>query len=335
MRKIILMLLVLLTLQVTSQTPKSIFDCIYSASGIPTIKLEANWNKVINQKMSEDYFPAKIEMPCGDKTISYDVRIRARGNMRKQVCYFPPIKIDFKNGDLEKAKLDTAIDKLKVVFQCKEGNVNNELLMREKLGYEIYKVINPDYFILHKQVKFECIQEGKLKYTLNALIIEDEGEIADRVKAKIIESGRVMTSALDKDTYMRMVFFQYLIGNTDWSIPNKHNIEMIKVPAVAKVIPIAYDFDYAALVGAPYAIPHESLPIKSIEERYFMGHGVTESDALSTAKYFVEKKEAIYKTVDDCDGLEAKAKSSIKRFFDGAYSMFENEKLTKKSFVQE
>ena len=66
-----------------------------------------------------------------------------------------------------------------------------------------------------------------------------------------------------------------------------------------------------------------------------MGHGVTESDALSTAKYFVEKKEAIYKTVDDCDGLEAKAKSSIKRFFDGAYSMFENEKLTKKSFVQE
>lgn len=335
MRKIILLFLVLITLQVTSQTPNSIFDCIYDSPGIPTIKMEASWNKVINQKMTEDYFPAKIDMPCGDKTISYDVRIRARGNMRKQVCYFPPIKVDFKKGDIEKAKLDTAIDKLKVVFQCKEGNANNELLMREKLGYEIYKVINPNYYILHKQVKFECMQEGKLKYTLNALIIEDEGEIADRVNAKIIETGKVMTGALDKETYMRMVFFQYLIGNTDWSIPNKHNVEMIKVPNVAKVIPIAYDFDYAALVGAPYAVPHESLPIKSIEERYYMGHGVTDADAISTAKFFVEKKEAIYKTVDDCEGLDAKAKSSIKRFFDGAYTLFENEKLTKKNFVQD
>jgi hypothetical protein len=335
MRKIFILFIYVLAYSSYAQTPNSIFDCIYDAPGIPVIKLDANWNKLINQKMTEEYVPAKLEMNCGDKTIQYDVRIRARGNMRKQVCYFPPIKIDFKNGDLEKEKLDTAIDKLKVVFQCKEGTANNDLLMREKLGYEIYRVVSPEYYILHKQVKFECMQEGKLKYTLNALIIEDEGEIADRINAKVIETGRVMTPSLDKESYSRMTFFQYLIGNTDWSIPNKHNIEMIKVPNLPKIVPIAYDFDYAALVNAPYAVPHESLPIKTIQERYFMGHGITEPEAISTAKYFIDKKEAIFKVVDDCEGLEPKAKSNIKKFLDGAYSDFENEKIVKRTFTRE
>lgn len=335
MRKVLTLCAVLVGLLANAQTPKSIFDCIYSSTGIPVIKIEANWSKVINQKMTEEYQPAKIELSCGDQSVSYDVRVRARGNMRKQVCFFPPIKIDFKKGDLEKAKMDTSIDKVKVVFQCKEGNANNELLMREKLAYEVYEVVNPKYHILHKQVKIQCIQEGKVKYDLNALIIEDESKIVERLGVKVIETGRLMTSALDKDNYQKMVFFQYLIGNTDWSIPNKHNVEMIKVPNIAKVVPVAYDFDYAALVGAPYAVPHESLPIKSIDERYFMGHGVTEADAVTIAKYFTEIKGGIYKKVDECEGLDDKAKARIKKFFDQAYEEFENEKIAKKNFARE
>ena len=45
-----------------------------------------------------------------------------------------------------------------------------------------------------------------------------------------------MVGSLDKDTYQRMAVFQYMIGNTGSFIPNKHNIEMIKVPNVTKVI---------------------------------------------------------------------------------------------------
>ena len=45
--------------------------------------------------------------------------------------------------------------------------------MREKLAYELYKIINPEYYVFQKQVKIECIDEGKVKYTLDALIVED------------------------------------------------------------------------------------------------------------------------------------------------------------------
>lgn len=310
---------------------KSIFDCVYNATGVPVIKIETNWNKLINQKMDEEYIPGKINLPCGD----FDIRVRARGMMRKQVCFFPPVKVDFKNGQLEKQKLDTSIDKLKVVFQCRAGESNSEFLLREKMCYDLYKVVNPECYVYHKLVKFECMDEGKVKYSLDGLFVEDEGEIADRMGAKVIEVGKVMVPSLDKTNYLRMVFFQYMIGNTDWSIPNKHNVEMVKLPNVAKIVPIPYDFDYAALVGTPYAVPHESLPIKSIFERYFMGHGVTEADAITTAKYFVDKKEALLQVVTDFQGLDEKAKNNIKKFLNPFFVAVENEKTVKKTFVQD
>ncbi|MEP7269066.1 MAG: hypothetical protein ABI844_15715 [Saprospiraceae bacterium] len=316
-----------------AQVNKSIFDCVFNMEGIPTLKLETNWNKLINQKLSEEYIPATLELPYGGKTHIFEVRIRARGNMRKQVCFFPPIKIDFKKGDLHKQKLDTSIDKLKMVFQCKDGSVNSEYLMKEKLAYEIFEVISPDYYVYHKQIKIECTQEGKTKYTLDAMIVEDESELADRINGKVIETGKVMPPALDKDSYLRMAFFQYLIANTDWSIPNKHNVEMIKVPNVAKVIPLAYDFDYAGMVGTQYAVPYETLPIKSVTERYFMAHGITEADALATAKYFVEKKADVQKKIDECIGLDDKDKASITKFFKPFWDIVESEKATKKAFV--
>lgn len=324
------------TLCVTAQSKTSLFDCIYGTTGTPIIRLETNWNKLINNKMEEEYVPGKIEFQCKGKPLDFEIKVRARGNMRKQVCFFPPVKVDFKSKDLFNQKIDSAIDKIKVVFQCRTGDQNSEFLIREKLCYELYKVINPDFYVLHKQVKFECMEEGstgKVKYTLDGLIVEDESELADRMTAKVIETGKVMPAALDKDIYLRMTFFQYMIGNTDWSIPNKHNVEMIKVPGTAKVVPIAYDFDYSGLVGAPYAVPHESLPIKSIFERYYMAHGVVSEDAKKTAQYFLEKKDALIKVVDDCEGLSDKSKANIKKFLAPFFETIASEKQVIRTFT--
>ncbi len=333
-RLILFQLAFILFVNIQAQSKTSIFDCIYSTPGVPVIKLETSWNKVINNKMEEEYIPGTIQLPCNNKVLDFTIKVRARGNMRKQVCFFPPVKVNFKDKELYKQQLDSSIDKLKVVFQCRAGDQNSEFLIREKLGYELYQVINPDFYVLHKQVKFECMDGGKLKYTLDALIVEDEGEIADRMTAKVIETGRIMPAALEKDMYLRMTFFQYMIGNTDWSIPNKHNIEMIKVPGTAKVIPMPYDFDYAALVGTSYAVPHETLPIKSIFERYFMGHGLMEADALKTAQYFMEKKDALLKVVDACEGLSDKAKGNVKKFLEPFFEIVANEKQTLRTFVK-
>jgi hypothetical protein len=38
------------------------------------------------------------------------------------------------------------------------------------------------------------------------------------------------------------------------------------------LIPIPYDFDYSGLVNAPYALAPESLPVRSVRQRYYRGY---------------------------------------------------------------
>ena len=63
----------------------------------------------------------------------------------------------------------------------------------------------------------------------------------------------------------RMAIFNYMIGNTDWSVPNQHNCKVLSDPNSARQnlgLIVPYDFDYCGIVNAPYAIPHEDFGIK-------------------------------------------------------------------------
>ena len=53
--------------------------------------------------------------------------------------------------------------------------------------------------------------------------------------------------------------FQYMIANTDWSTTFLHNAKLIQLNDTKKYIPLAYDFDMAGFVDAPYAVADPSL----------------------------------------------------------------------------
>ena len=64
--------------------------------------------------------------------------------------------------------------------------------------------------------------------------------------------------------------FEYMIGNTDWSVPYLHNIRLFD-NGQAGSLPVPYDFDYSGIVEASYAIPPEQLGIQSVRERLYRG----------------------------------------------------------------
>ena len=79
---------------------------------------------------------------------------------------------------------------------------------------------------------------------------------------------------------LRLAVFQYLIGNTDWSVKALHNIKLLSVPGSAPIA-VPYDFDYSGLVNASYAVPPAHLPLSSVTERYYNGHCRPEQEILS------------------------------------------------------
>lgn len=316
-----------------TKVDSSLFTFFYQyGDSIPTIKIQTDHKLLIKKKDKEEYQPAIISFNFKDTTLSLPAEVRARGNVRKKVCYFPPLKINFKKGDLRKIGLAGKFDKLKTVLQCKSGKSGDAHTKKEHLAYELFSVIS-EVGIKTKLVKFEIWQDEVLEKEITGFLIEEEKEYCSRLNAKLVEANNLRIAAMERGNYLKMVFFQYLIANTDWAISNKHNIEMLALPGATLVAPIPYDFDYSGFVGTGYGVPSENLPIKKVTDRYYQGEKVTVSEAKATAQLFKDKKEALYSVVQQANYLDEKSKKSVRFYLDSFYKEIENPKVVKFKFA--
>lgn len=298
----------------------SLFDHIYNLQGVPKLRIETNFKKVRKDKMKEKYHEAQLVLAnqFGKDSMRFKGRVRARGNMRKQVCNMPPLKFDIKKSSL-KGNGFMKIDKLKFVFPCNSGKSAQELLYREYFLYDLYTFIDKNC-IRAKLVDVRICDNGKDKYQMIGFVIEDELEYEREHNAKVITKGKVAASHLDRELFLKMEFFQYMIANTDWSLGNKHNLELVKVPNREKIIALPYDFDYSGFVGQNYAVPHTSLPIKDVNERYFFSYKISEEEFYKTIEYYLSIEEDIYRICEEATYMSKKTikynKAYLKDFFD-------------------
>lgn len=335
MRQLLMFFLTLLTLLtykgVYGQDP-TIFDHLYAYDGTPKLIIQTNSKTLIKQKLKEKYQEGILTFTGIDGELAeLPMRIRVRGNMRKRQCKLPPLKVDFKKSDLKEIGLDT-LDKLKLVLQCRNSSSGEEYLVKERLIYDLYAAIDTNH-ILTRLIDIEMWNGDKLDMEIRGLIVEDEEQYAKRNNAKIIERGNIRSGSLDRGHYLKMIFFQCMIANTDWAIPNKHNVEMVAIPGVKRILAIPYDFDYAGLVGTSYAVPHESLPIKDVTDRYFRGFQVTEQEALATAQFFLNQQDTFMQVIDECDYCSESIKREVKSFISPYFKILSNERKVKNMMV--
>lgn len=299
---------------------------------IPTIKITTDFKNLIKKKNSEEYQEANIEFALNQETISLPIKLRARGNMRKKVCHLPPIKIDLSKGHLDSLGFKKSQDNLKLVLPCKNNSGFAERLKMEHFIYELYSVIEPNHMIT-KLVDFEFWSDGKLKEKLVGFLVEDEDHYAKRLKAKMVTTGKIRTGSFNRSCFLKLCFFQYMIANTDWSVNNRHNLEIVKLPEFQRVIPIAYDFDYAGLINQPYAVPHENIPIESVTERHFYRTPVSENEAIAIANYYKEIKPDLIAKCDGAIYLKEKTRKNMKKFIENFYKELKSEKSIKRKFA--
>jgi len=117
-----------------------------------------------------------------------------------------------------------------------------------------------------------------------------------------------------------------MIGNTDWSVPIRHNTLTIaqgQYGGLESGIIIPYDFDYSGLVNTDYAIPFEGLGLESVRERKYLGVCRSESEFLEALAEFRDKKEEIYKVINDFEYLDARNKKEMINYLEGFYKSFD------------
>lgn len=252
------------------------------------------------------------------------VGLTLRGHLRLDICGMPPVKVHFEKSDSSRMyKLKT----LKLVNACRDNSTYGQWLLKEYLAYRIYNEVTDKSFRVRLLTITYEDAVGKKKSSDNfAFLIEDVDEMAKRNQCRELNVDKMRTVDCDRQQFVRFCLFQYMIGNTDWAIQNLHNIKVIvpRADSTAKPYVVPYDFDYAGLVDAYYAVPDPNLGIEKVTERVYRGFPLTEDEISSELAVFISKKDRIYSMVRDCPWLDKRTSVEMINYLDAFYQVAED-----------
>jgi len=225
-------------------------------------------------RKKEEYQPVELNYQLNDSIcFTHQIKLRSRGDFRKKFCSLPPFWLNIKNAHLGFKDLDHVV-KMKVVTHCKNADIYNDYILKEYLAYKLYNILSP-YSFRVRLVKIRYIDTGRDNKTKEhwGFILEPKELLKRRLNARFVENDELAMATCNKEIINRLAIFQYMIGNSDYSVTGRHNLKIISLygPGPKGNIPIPYDFDYTGFVNTSYAIPGENLGIKSVTDRYFLG----------------------------------------------------------------
>lgn len=299
-------------------------------------KIKTRLREVIRKKDKEERYPSVLTYQDQDgNEITRDIELRARGNMRKRICYVPPLKIYFPKKELEAQGFNKKYNDFKLVVNCKTSDVYEDYVMREYLIYKMYNILTDmSYRVQLVNLTLEDVDGKQKDIETYAFLIENDDELAARLKGKILEPKGIVARAIDPGVFDRMAVFQYMVLNTDWYVYNRHNLKVLKAEGYDYPVVVPYDFDYAGIVETPYAVPNEKLPLETVKEPFFLGLCRSEEEYEPTLQLFRDKKEEILQVCQDFSHINDKSRKTILHYLDNFFEVLENPKLVKSKIIE-
>ena len=231
--------------------------------------------------------------------LEHTVKIRVRGKSRRRVCSFPPLRINFTTDDTEQSIFEGQ-DKLKLVTHCQDRNSAHLSALKEYAAYRIFNLISDVSYRVRLLHITYTDTDGRLKekeFGRYGFLIESSSTLADRVGGRPEQVAGVSLRSLDDQQAASVYIFQYLIGNTDWSLVTAdeddtccHNGDLLEISSDRYYVP--YDFDLSGLVNFSYARPDPALNISRVTQRLYRGYCIS-TDALKDALGAIKARRVI------------------------------------------
>ena len=310
---------------------ESLLDTL-STQELLKLTLEADLEKLFVDRRTMNYHPAKASITFDNGEVwTNNIELRTRGLYRGQRCDQPPLKIKYPKKELKARGLNKN-NEFKLVYPCKMGDNFQDYVMKEYLVYKLNNVLT-DQSLRVQLVDLEIKDslDNIVPITVKGFLIEHREELIDRLGAVMSDAKCMQPVHLSKFDYTLFQVFQYFIGNTDWLLPLCKNCEIISLEN-GEMIPIAYDFDFSGMVNTNYATPNSSLPVRTIKDRYFLGHKKEIEDLKPVFELFQEKKTELIATVNDFEYLSKGDRKEMIRYINSFYKILDKPKLVKKEF---
>lgn len=323
----------LLTVSATIAQEKIHRSRFFTEEGVITMDLSTDMKRLVTVKKADDYQPATVTMAFPDSTKATAVmRLTARGQFRRENCFVPSIKLDFNDTTSPLATLK----KLKLVVGCGTSGDDEKLILKEYLCYKIYNTLTPMSFRVRLlRINYTDTRKKIKSYSQYGFLIEDVDDLAKRNECREVDDKPYGQERTDREQMTLVSIFQYMIGNTDWSVPPYHNIKLMrpKTDSVSFPYAIPYDFDFCGLVNAEYATPNEQLEIKTVTERLYRGFPRTMPELQRVLDTFRVHKEEIKNLVSNFTVLDQRNRRDVTSYINEFYEIIEDRNLVQRNFI--
>ncbi len=290
-----------------------------------------------NQESEEHPGTLVLRGSNGDST-SLDIKIRTRGNsrLRKDICNFPPVRLNFQTGQT-KQTIFAGQDKLKLVTHCQDGRDEYEqFLLKEYLLYRAFNLLTDLSFRVRlARITYVDSEDRRDVITKYGFLIEQKEMMAARNDREAIKV-RVLSPGYVDPEYLSLVeVFQYMIGNPDWSAfaaekgkgeccHNTSPIGSMQGP----VFPVPFDFDITGLVSPRYVNRlYQATPgarVSNVTKRIYRGLCRSERYLDNVFALLRDRRDDIYALYSTQEGLDPKMLKRTIEYFDDFYEVIDD-----------
>jgi len=172
------------------------------------------------------------------------------------------------------------------------------------------------------------------EYELLTFFVEGNSMVAKRAGGKIMELKGLNPAAFEEKQSLRNDYFQYMIGNADWSAIYQHNSNVMF--ANGQYIALSYDFDMAGFVNADYAKANPpQLGTGDVRQRVYRGFCKSKSAMEDIRKEYLDKEAAVHALVDqESSNFKAYEIKDMHNYLDEFFAILKSDNQFQNAIVE-
>ena len=262
------------------------------------------------------------------------VRVGPRGHLRRmaRTCDFVPLRLELTGSELAGTIFEGQTN-LKLGVHCRDEKDFDQYVLREYVSYRLLNLVTPLSFRARlAKGTYVDAKSGKPLTTRFALFIEHENDVARRAGGRIVELQRLQFKDVDPTALNNMMLFNYMIGNTDFSLYTLHNVRVVQDPS-KMLFTVPYDFDLSGFVNPPYAAPDRRLGIRTVLDRLYRGPCVSLEALEKSVEAFRSKRAEMIGIIDGMKDIDSQSKAQAKDYLDGFFRAIAQPNNVKRSLV--
>ncbi|HSC13535.1 MAG TPA: hypothetical protein VLI71_00355 [Gammaproteobacteria bacterium] len=274
-----------------------------------------------------------VDRDGADRAVPVWIRARGRWRNVSANCSMPPLSVIF--GDRTEGTVFAGQSMLPLTTHCNEWPAAQEqYVLKELVAYGIYNELTDKSFRVRlARVRFELAGRRPRTVERYAFFTEHFDSLAARNGAQFWPTENFDPRTGDAAQLATVELFEFMIGNTDWSLVRGHNIAHLR-DADNTVAAVPYDFDFSGIVNASYATP-QLRNVRRVTQRVYRGFCHAGLDWEALFRRFESEREPIAALIDRTPALDEAERSRIRAYVASFYEIIGSPERRQDYIVEE